>query len=246
MKENILVSIITVCYNSEKTIKKTIESVLNQTYRNIEYILVDGLSKDSTLNIIKSYEEDFIDKGISYKWISESDMGIYDAMNKGISITNGELIGIINSDDWYELNAIGNIVENYEEGVDVYHGYLRFIENEKEQMIKRTNSEQLKKGEMIEHPTCFLNRRVYEKHGKYSLEYKSASDLDFFINLKDNLEFKAIDVVVANFRVNGISASILGLKETIFIRYKNGLMSKKKYLLNIFRLELKKYLLKQK
>ncbi|WP_418965060.1 glycosyltransferase, partial [Cetobacterium sp.] len=107
---DILVSIVTVAYNSSKTIEKTIESVLNQSYKNIEYIIVDGESKDNTLEIIKKFQKNFENRGIKYKFISEKDNGIYDAMNKGISMCQGELVGMINSDDWYELDAVQNIV----------------------------------------------------------------------------------------------------------------------------------------
>lgn len=110
MKQMIKISIITVCFNSEKTIKDTIESVLNQTYPNIEYIIIDGNSVDKTIDIIKSYESSFEQKGISIHWISETDNGIYSAMNKGFALSNGELIGILNSDDWYSREAVSKIV----------------------------------------------------------------------------------------------------------------------------------------
>src|SRR5690606_35095214 len=105
-----LVSIITVSYNSEQTIENTTHHILHQTYRNIEYIVVDGASKDGTMNIVQSYKPLFNEQEIHYKYISEKDSGIYEAMNKGIEMCNGELIGIINSDDWYELDAVENIV----------------------------------------------------------------------------------------------------------------------------------------
>ena len=95
-----LVSIITVCYNSAQTIHKAIESVLNQTYSNIEYTIVDGLSKDNTMEIAESYADAFREKGYTFRIVSEKDNGIYDAMNKGIRMASGELIGMINSDDW--------------------------------------------------------------------------------------------------------------------------------------------------
>ncbi len=98
----LLVSIITVSYNSEKSIRRTIESVLNQTYSKIEYHIVDGLSTDNTIEIAREYDEKFAEKGIKYIISSERDNGIYDAMNKGILRSAGKIVGIINSDDWYE------------------------------------------------------------------------------------------------------------------------------------------------
>ena len=107
------ISIITVCYNSEKTIERTIQSVLGQTIEDLEYILVDGGSKDGTLDIIKKYENEFIDKGWSYRYLSEKDNGMYDAMNKGIHLSTGDLIGILNSDDWYEKEALSTVIKEY-------------------------------------------------------------------------------------------------------------------------------------
>ena len=99
-----MVSIITVSYNSRQTIEKTIESVLNQTYDDIEYIIIDGNSSDQTVNIIKSYEDSFIKKGYSYRWISENDDGIASAWNKGLKMAKGDIIALLNSDDWYAVS----------------------------------------------------------------------------------------------------------------------------------------------
>lgn len=125
MTNMIKVSIITVVYNGVKNIEQTIKSVLHQTYSNIEYIVIDGGSTDGSLDIIKKYSD-----SISY-WVSEADKGIYDAMNKGISKATGDLIGIINSDDWYEPDAIMNMVTAYEENTVLY-GIIRTICNENE------------------------------------------------------------------------------------------------------------------
>ncbi len=177
---NPLVTIVTVCYNSEKTIKDTIESVLNQTYTNLEYILVDGDSKDNTVGIIKSYEKKFKDKGTSYKWISEPDKGIYDAMNKGIDMASGEVVGIINSDDWYEKNTTQIIVEYLEKDdtIQMIHGDLFRVESENNIRIIRPDERirsknwtsnidysRLWKGMILSHPTCFIKKAVYEKYG---------------------------------------------------------------------------------
>lgn len=103
----IKVSIVTVCYNSSKTIRKTFDSVLEQTYPEIEYLVIDGKSSDATVDIIKEYEPRFMGR---MHWISEKDNGIYDAMNKGINMSTGELIGILNSDDYYEADAVNTMV----------------------------------------------------------------------------------------------------------------------------------------
>ena len=108
---NTFFTIITPCFNSEKTIEKTLQSVLNQTYQNFEYIIIDGGSTDDTLSIIESYKEKFAEK---LTVVSEKDNGIYDAMNKGIQLAKGELVGIVNSDDFYETDALENIVNEYQ------------------------------------------------------------------------------------------------------------------------------------
>lgn len=122
----LLVSIITVSYNSEKSIRRTIESVLNQTYSKIEYHIVDGLSTDNTIEIAREYDEKFAEKGIKYIISSERDNGIYDAMNKGILRSAGKIVGIINSDDWYEKNAVESAVNTYRETEFDYY-YVFFL-----------------------------------------------------------------------------------------------------------------------
>ena len=126
-----LVSVITVCYNSEKTVRKAIESVLNQTYPEIEYILVDGASKDNTVSVAKEYEARFSEKGYTYRIISEKDNGIYDAMNKGIRAASGVLVGMVNSDDWYEPIAVETAVKAYEEtGFEMFYADVNVIKED--------------------------------------------------------------------------------------------------------------------
>ena len=109
-----LVSVITICFNSEAVIRKTIESVLNQTWDKLEYLIVDGASKDRTVAIAEEYSERFAAKGVDYRIYSEPDRGIYDAMNKGIRLSSGDLVGLINSGDWYEPDAVETAVKAYE------------------------------------------------------------------------------------------------------------------------------------
>lgn len=233
---SIKVSIITVCYNSEKTIKDTMESVLNQTYNNIEYIIIDGKSKDNTIEIIKSYEEKFKEKGIIYKWVSEQDKGIYDAMNKGIKMCNGDLIGVINSDDWYELDAVEKIVNNYSEE-DVIYGTLRIIKDEKEYGISTYNYEFL--GEiMIPFPTCFVKKDVYIEK-KYDVNHRYAADHDFMISIyKTGKKFKRIEKVIANFRLGGAGESIKAKIDGLNVMYKHSVISKKIFQKRMFFLKI--------
>lgn len=229
-----LISIITVCYNSEKTIEDTIESVLNQTYENIEYILVDGRSIDNTLDIIKSYENEAKEKGIIYKWTSEPDKGIYDAMNKGIEMTSGELIGVINSDDWYELDAVEMVAKSYistNKKLCLIYGDLNYIKNEK--FYKREgNSFEFLPEKMIGHPSCFVKKETFLKYKKFNLKYKCAADYDFMLKLfKGKEKYLKLDRVLANFRMGGATDEDYTSKnETLKIQLENNYISKKKYL----------------
>ena len=124
--EKIKVSIITVAFNAEKTISRTIESVLNQTYPDIEYLILDGASVDKTVDVAQRYMKAFCEKGYTYRIVSEPDQGMYDALNKGAKIAQGKLVGQINADDWYELDAVETMVRLYErEKYDAAWGSIR-------------------------------------------------------------------------------------------------------------------------
>ena len=225
-----LFSIITVCYNSEKTIERTIKSVLNQTNKDYEYIIIDGGSTDNTLNIVMQYEPSFEGK---LKYISEKDNGIYDAMNKGISMANGELIGLLNSDDYYEHDALEIMNSKYETLYDkdkkhlVMYGFQRIVKDDKELAVEIYHHNNLDK-QMISHPTCFVSRDTYKDFGMFDTKYKSASDYDFMMRLyhKTDTVFVPIYKVITNFERGGMSASGVGQKETAMIRHEYGLVPK--------------------
>ena len=163
------VSIITPCLNSARTIQKTIESVLHQTYKDIEYIVVDGGSTDGTLSIIQEYIPKFQGR---LKYVSGPDRGIYDAMNKGIRMSHGNVIGIINSDDFYEENAIDNIVTHMSNGKhQMIYGYCRTINNGHFGCIWRRHHQNLPQV-VIPHPTCFVTRDVYQEFGLFLNGFK--------------------------------------------------------------------------
>lgn len=206
MKETkkLLVSIITVCRNSESTIKDTIESVLNQTYSNREYIIVDGKSTDKTLDIIKKYEEIFQAEGIAYRYISENDAGIYDAMNKGIAMARGELIGIINSDDWYEPQAVSVAADYYtKEKYDLFYADIRIVDK-KGSFIKKAKDSRWITSRYWNHPTTFIPKQWYDKY-----QYRNENihdDWDLILRLrKDICKVCVVNEVLANFRRNGVS-----------------------------------------
>jgi len=223
------VSIITPCLNSERTIRDTIESVLNQTYRNIEYIIVDGSSTDSTVEIIKEYFPKFHGR---MKYVSEKDKGIYNAMNKGIKMSSGGLIGILNSDDFYQTDAVQNIVEHMSDAkYQVVYGYLNVIPQKGKNRIVKESHEALSKA-MIPHPSCFLTRAVYRDYGLYSEHFKLASDYDLMLRIyaHSNIRFIHVHKVIANFRLGGASANISIKFEVNFIRLKHGALSVKEYI----------------
>ena len=236
MKYKPLVSIITVCFNSEKTIQKTIESVLNQNYSNYEYIIIDGKSEDDTLAIIDEYCK----KNNKIKVISEKDSGIYNAMNKGIKMAKGELIGIINSDDWYENDAIEKIVEEYiNYGEGIYYGMERKIRDGKEYSIERNNINFISE-KMIQHSTCFVGKSIYDRYGGFNENYKYSADYELMIKMKDNnVKFIMIDKIISNFTVGGASSTPKAAIETLRIKLKNGYISKREFYLKLIKLKLK-------
>ncbi len=199
-----LVSIITVVYNGAKHIEQTINSVLNQSYKNIEYIIVDGGSTDNTLEIVKRYE-----KKIDY-WQSERDGGIYFAMNKGVSLAKGELIGIINADDFYLPNTVSTIVDSDKiNHADIYYGDMEYV-TENGDFISVAKPDITKMNEMptIFHPTCFVSKSVYNKAGIFDTQYKISADYDFLLRcLKQNFKFSYIAKTLTCFRLGGMSGS---------------------------------------
>ncbi len=201
-----LVSLITVSYNSEKTIRSTIESVLNQTYTNIEYRIVDGFSDDSTVTIAHEYDEKFAERGIKYNITSEKDNGIYDAMNKGIMDTTGELVGIINSDDWFETNAIQTVVNSYNRtNFDYYYADIRLIKENGTSIIKHSKADTIVTSRHWNHPTCFVAKKVYEELGAFRCQ-GIHDDFDFFLRVRQAGKKIVIEnKILANFRVGGTS-----------------------------------------
>ena len=198
------VTILTVAYNCADTIATAIESVLNQTYHNIEYLVIDGLSKDNTVEIAKSYVPKFYEKGFTMKVISEKDQGMYDALNKGVRWASGELIGNINADDWYEPNAVEEMVRFYQkENYDLAWADLRIIKPTGN-MIKRAHVGKLWTTTGFCHPTMFSRRDVLLEI-PYACEQM---DDDFEMVLRAHRAGKKIatlNKVLANYRFGGMS-----------------------------------------
>ena len=239
-----LVSIITVCLNSEKTIARTIESVLGQTYSPIEYLVMDGASTDGTLDIVRQYERRF--KGCM-KIRSEKDSGLYDAMNKGIRLAKGAIIGIINSDDWYEKDAVRLVVEAYRHhGEAVFYGILRVLEDGKEVMVRAVHHESLHR-EVLGHPAYFVATSVYESKGGFRPEFPNAADYELMIRLvKNHVPFVLIERVLANFTEGGTSAKNAKktLSEYLKIRHEYGYISNMERVLTLYKYKVLSFLRK--
>ncbi|MDY6934532.1 MAG: glycosyltransferase family 2 protein [Spirochaetota bacterium] len=203
------VTIITVVYNGQDTIQDTIESVLTQTYENIEYIIIDGNSNDGTVEIIKSYG-----KKIS-KFISEPDNGIYDAMNKGIGFATGDLIGFLNSDDLYlDASVIEKVVNTIESNKSnsCYGDLIYFDKNDNDKIIRNWHSDNyyngiFKRGWHPPHPTFFVRKNIYEKFGNFNLEFKIAADYELMLRFleKCNVSTCYIPETLVKMRIGGTS-----------------------------------------
>ncbi len=216
MENSPLVSIITIVYNGEKYIENAIRSVIDQSYNNIEYIIIDGGSSDNTISIIKKYEKQIA------LWISEKDKGIGDAFNKGIARATGEIIGILNSDDWYEKDIIEKIVANFKE-YDVVYGDLQLWKADKKDFIFKGDHQSLTKEMRVNHPTVFVRKECYTRLGLFDLKYRVAMDYDLMLRfLVNKCRFKCIPEVLTNLRWQGNSDKkwLKGCQETLQIKNK--------------------------
>ncbi|MBB3187197.1 glycosyltransferase family 2 protein [Microbacter margulisiae] len=220
--ENVLVSIITIVYNGEMFIEKTINSVLEQTYKNIEYIIIDGGSTDSTVEIIKKYQD-----RLAY-WVSEKDNGISDAFNKGIRLAKGKVIGLVNSDDWYETDAIEKIINNYVNSNTIICGNVKLWNNSTHYKIKSSTLDNIKLQMTIWHPGMFCPKEIYHKIGLYDENIRVLMDYDFILRCYlSGVNFKMSNVLISNMRFGGISNHLISesLHEAFII--KNNYFGKK-------------------
>lgn len=208
MTQQPLISIVTVVFNGIKYLQQTIDSVTNQTYHNIEYIIIDGGSTDGTIDVIKANEAHI------NHWVSEPDKGLYDAMNKGISMAKGELIGMINSDDWYEQDAVETVVHNYllnsEKGIFHSDRFDVYPNGEKKLFAFNPSVIKFKYFSMTyNHPSMFVSPKVYKEY-MYNTNLKVYSDYQFTLTsfLKNKDQFFYINKPTVNFRLGGVSGQI--------------------------------------
>lgn len=211
------ISIITVVLNGAKTIRGTIESVLSQTYNNIEYIVIDGQSIDGTMDIVNEYRDKI------NKVVSEQDHGLYAAINKGISLASGDVVGLIHADDFYLDNlVIQRVADEFEKKkVDSVFADLLFIKDDcvdkalRYYSAKNFTPEKLTYGLMPPHPTFFVKKEVYEKYGGYEVDYKIAGDYEMFVRLLyiNKISYSYINLPIIKMRIGGISSG--GIKTKI-------------------------------
>jgi len=197
-----LISIVTVCLNSADHIERCINSVINQSYTNIEYIIIDGGSTDGTLDIIKSYEDKI------NRWVSEKDRGIYDAMNKGIAICTGEYIGLLNSDDYYAPDAVQVVVDAIltDSTVEMVHGNIVVTHRERSEILIGNHNDLLRHWSVY-HNSCFISSASYKLY-KYDISIKISADYDLVLKLYFNgRRFKHVDHVILYFSPYGASST---------------------------------------
>lgn len=241
------VSIVTVVFNGSASIRSAIESVLNQTYRDIEYIIVDGASTDGTVDIVKSYGDRI------HKFISEPDNGIYNAMNKGIHLASGEIVGILNSDDFFtENDVIERVVKSFNQDVDAVFGDIQFVSPNKLDKVvryyssKRFSLRRFRFGFMPAHPSFYTRRRLFDEFGFYKEEYAIGADFELLLRYLycHKLRYRYLNFPFVTMRTGGISnqnikSNIILNKEILKACKENNLRTNllyiySKYLIKIF------------
>ena len=223
------ISIITVCYNSEATIERTIKSVLAQKNIDLEYLIIDGASKDGTLNIIKKYAE----KNPFIHFVSENDRGIYDAMNKGISMARGDIVGILNSDDYYaSADSLSSIISVFEQNnVEMVFGNLLYVKNNKPYRYWKSGKPRtFKFGWMPPHPALFIKAEVYKNNGVFRLDCGINADYELMLRFfeKEKLSSFWLDKIITCMEAggtsnNGIKSRLAGIKNDSLAWKVNGL-----------------------
>ncbi len=224
------ISIITSTFNSADTVKDTFDSILAQTFKDIEYLVVDGCSTDGTIDIIKEYEQRFQGR---MKWISEKDSGVYDAMNKGIGMATGDIIGFLNSDDFYTSNdCLQTIADSFAQNdIDATYGNVHYVDpDDLNQMVryyssKRFTPGKMRLGFMPAHPSFYCKRSVYEAYGNFDTSYKIASDFELLLRFiyVHKIKTKYIQKDFVTMRTGGLSTSGLSSHRQIMKDHRKAL-----------------------
>lgn len=219
------ITIITVCYNRKATIEQAIKSVLSQNYHDIEYIIIDGNSTDGTKEIIESYRD-----RIS-QFVSEPDKGMYDAINKGLKLATGDVIGLMHSDDeFFDRKAISRIAArfNYDPTIDGIYGDGMYVSNDTNERLIRDriggvfSLKKVKEGWLPLHPTVYLKKSIIDQNGFYNLDFKIASDTEFLLRYlyKHKVKMSYIDAYIVKMRMGGMSTSFKSAFEVLYEDYK--------------------------
>ncbi|MBO7084008.1 MAG: glycosyltransferase [Bacteroidales bacterium] len=239
------ISIITATYNSEKTLRNTLENILGQTYQDYESIIVDGASKDGTMDLVREFEPRFQGR---MKWISEPDKGIYDAMNKGIRMASGDVVGLLNSDDFYTSNDVLETIAKTFEGsdIDACYGDIHYVnDNDLEKCVRYYSSakftpKRMMYGYIPAHPSFYCRKEVYQKYGLFDTSFKIAADFEQLLRLiyVEKIKTEYIPKDFVTMRTGGasnasISSRIAIMKEHLRGFKKNGIRN------NCFRLSLR-------
>ena len=217
------ISIITATFNSATTLLDTMESVLRQNYHDFEYLIVDGASKDNTIEIVKDYLPRFEGR---LRYISEPDKGIYDAMNKGIRMATGDVVGILNSDDFFTSDdVLSKVVEAFENdgNIDALYGDIHFVKDENLKKCTRYFSSRffipwlLRFGFMPAHPSFYCKKAIFEKYGLYDLQYRTSSDFEMMVRLlwKYRIKTMYLNMDFVTMRAGGESTAGLASKKKV-------------------------------
>lgn len=234
--DDMKISVITATYNSAATIGDTLASILSQTHKDVESIVVDGGSTDATLDIVRRYETRF---GGRLRWISEPDRGIYDAMNKGIGMTTGDVVGLLNSDDFYTCDdVLATVASHLTADLDAVYGDIHFVRPSDLGRCVRYYSSRLFRpwlmrfGYMPAHPSFYARREIYERYGLYSLDYKIAADFEMLVRLfcRHHIRSRYLKKDFVTMRTGGMSTRswrhrILGTREDARACRANGIRS---------------------
>lgn len=222
MKKNIIISVVVATYNSEKTVRHTLESLLHQTYDNYEVLVVDGCSSDGTLDIVREYEPRFEGR---LRCVSEPDKGLYDAMNKGYRLVQGDIVGLLNSDDFYSSEEVlATIARAFQsEDVDAVYADVHYVKaTDIRQMTRYYSSRVFRRGLMRlgfmpAHPSFYCRRSIVLEYGMFNLQYKVAADFDQMVRLiyKQRIRTRYIPMDVVTMRAGGVSNANIASRMTI-------------------------------
>lgn len=223
------ISVVTATWNSAQTLEGTLESVLEQSHRNVEHIIVDGNSADETMDIVRRYEARYHEVGKELRWVSEPDHGIYDAMNKGIAMATGDVVGVLNSDDFYTSPDVLSRVVREIEDVDAVYADIHYVDpTDLSRCVRYCSSKdcsrlKMRMGYMPAHPSFYCRRHIFHNYGKFDLDFKIAADFELLFRLIyiHQIKTRYIDADFVTMRIGGASNAGLSSHKQIIIDHLN-------------------------